>query len=332
MQTQTASQESLDEMNSPFWDAYFRDMNATLIERVQFKAVVERNNFDCIVDVYPKRLDDGTNLLAPVLRLSGFITHIHSHADLNGIEYKFGELSEISFLTRKCYTWVECFVFRKDMDKPFPGRAHPDEVLTAQTFRPKERLQQCAFMQAAKLAFPLPGMYIEQDFGSEDSLGVTVTVNEAHTSNASPAAEMRPMSLADSSVEDLVAEIGSDVAGLGFSLDSSDVRDSRSIDSLSEKDRQIVESLIEDGYVANLALCKQFIDEHADNPDSAYNVLCLDLDTETAGRQAVVVDPASPFPAVVVSDPFIPYVTCGEANAHPHDLLGEGSLGARIEL
>lgn len=139
-------------------------MMALLVVADQYKL----NPFTREIYAFP----DKQNGIVPVVGVDGWSRIINSHAEFDGMEYRYSEaLVTPHGALSACHEWVECIIHRKDRQHPIVVREYLDEVYRKpfkegmagpwQT-HPKRFLRHKATIQCARLAFGFVGIF-DQD-------------------------------------------------------------------------------------------------------------------------------------------------------------------------
>jgi len=106
--------------------------------------------------------------IVPVVGVDGWTRIANDHPKFSGIEYRYSD-NTINHKNKLAFEWIECAIYRTDMERPIVVREYFDEVCRSVNFttpwdtHPKRMHRHKATIQAIRLAFGFSGIYDDED-------------------------------------------------------------------------------------------------------------------------------------------------------------------------
>lgn len=118
--------------------------------------------------------------IVPVVSLDGWAKIVRSQKDFNGVSFRFSETTvKVAGVNQELPEYVECSIRLKGVDDPVRMQEFMVECFNDKSpvWRkwPRRMLRTRAFIQCARLAFSLTGLYDEGEDFSEDLSGMVAT-------------------------------------------------------------------------------------------------------------------------------------------------------------
>ncbi len=129
-------------------------------------------------EIYAFRGKNGD--IVPVVSLDGWAKIVRSQKDFNGVSFRFSETTvKVAGCNQELPEFVECAMRLKGVDEPIVIQEFMVECFNDKSpvWRkwPRRMLRTRAFIQCARLAFSLTGLYDEGEDFAEDLSGMVVT-------------------------------------------------------------------------------------------------------------------------------------------------------------
>ena len=121
--------------------------------------------------------------IVPVVSLDGWAKIVRSQKDFNGVSFRFSETTvKVAGCNQELPEYVECSIRLKGVDDPVRIQEFMVECFNEKSpvWRkwPRRMLRTRAFIQCARLAFSLTGLYDEGEDFAEDLSGMVATGSE----------------------------------------------------------------------------------------------------------------------------------------------------------
>lgn len=134
-------------------------------------------------EIYAFRGKNGD--IVPVVSLDGWAKIVRSQKDFNGVSFRFSETTvKVAGCNQELPEFVECAMRLKGVDEPIVIQEFMVECFNDKSpvWRkwPRRMLRTRAFIQCARLAFSLTGLYDEGEDFAEDLSGMVATGSEPH--------------------------------------------------------------------------------------------------------------------------------------------------------
>ncbi|ELA9367519.1 phage recombination protein Bet [Vibrio parahaemolyticus] len=166
-----------------FWDALkataFKQRNGDAPNNEQMMALLvvaneyNLNPFTKEIYAFPDTQSKG---IIPVVGVDGWSRIINSHAQFDGMEFRFSETTiTVKGLTQPIFEWIECIMYRKDRERPTIIREYMDEIYREpfekngyvtkgpwQT-HPRRMARHKVIIQTARVALGYTGIYDEDE-------------------------------------------------------------------------------------------------------------------------------------------------------------------------
>ena len=122
--------------------------------------------------------------IVPVVSLDGWAKIVRSQKDFNGVSFRFSETTvKVAGCNQELPEFVECAMRLKGVDEPIVIQEFMVECFNDKSpvWRkwPRRMLRTRAFIQCARLAFSLTGLYDEGEDFAEDFSGMVATGSES---------------------------------------------------------------------------------------------------------------------------------------------------------
>lgn len=122
--------------------------------------------------------------IVPVVSLDGWAKIVRSQKDFNGVSFRFSETTvKVAGVNQELPEYVECSIRLKGVDDPVRIQEFMVECFNDKSpvWRkwPRRMLRTRAFIQCARLAFSLTGLYDEGEDLAEDFSGMVATGSES---------------------------------------------------------------------------------------------------------------------------------------------------------
>lgn len=122
--------------------------------------------------------------IVPVVSLDGWAKIVRSQKDFNGVSFRFSETTvKVAGVNQELPEYVECSIRLKGVDDPVRIQEFMVECFNDKSpvWRkwPRRMLRTRAFIQCARLAFSLTGLYDEGEDFAEDFSGMVATGSES---------------------------------------------------------------------------------------------------------------------------------------------------------
>lgn len=132
-------------------------------------------------EIYAFRGKNGD--IVPVVSLDGWAKIVRSQKDFNGVSFRFSETTvKVAGCNQELPEFVECAMRLKGVDEPIVIQEFMVECFNDKSpvWRkwPRRMLRTRAFIQCARLAFSLTGLYDEGEDFAEDLSGMVATGSE----------------------------------------------------------------------------------------------------------------------------------------------------------
>lgn len=127
----------------------------------------------------------------PVVGVDGWNRIAQQHPQFDGVEFRYSDEEVIPDGGKKCPTWVECVVYRKDREHPVVIREYLDECYRKTgpwQSHTKRMLRHKALIQGYRTAFGFHGIYDEDE---AQRMYVESTATEAPAGPSSSASKAR---------------------------------------------------------------------------------------------------------------------------------------------
>ena len=133
-------------------------------------------------EIYAFRGKNGD--IVPVVSLDGWAKIVRSQKDFNGVSFRFSETTvKVAGCNQELPEFVECAMRLKGVDEPIVIQEFMVECFNDKSpvWRkwPRRMLRTRAFIQCARLAFSLTGLYDEGEDFAEDLSGMVATGSES---------------------------------------------------------------------------------------------------------------------------------------------------------
>lgn len=190
----------------------FAQMTALLIVAKQYNL----NPFTREIYAYPDR----NGGIVPIVGVDGWCNMVNSHSEFSGMEFRYSDELEplIDKETVKAHAWVECFLYRKDRERPVVVREYLSETYKTAPIKhgqrkdgawqshPNRMLRHKALIQCARYAFGFTGVY-DPDEASQMIRDIDAIVGESTEQQAQQAQQAQQGTIKDVQQDAQVAPV-----------------------------------------------------------------------------------------------------------------------------
>jgi len=145
--------------------SFKRIQNASNDEIFMFCALAHKHKINPLTELYAQIDDNG--MIIPTLKIDGWYRVVNDHPDFDGVEFNYSPgMTTYPGLQHPHHIWVESVFKRKNLSHPIVVREFfSDNYLQESIYQnswqthPNRRLRHAAYIQGARMAFGLHGVY-----------------------------------------------------------------------------------------------------------------------------------------------------------------------------